>query len=227
MRAGAVILGVIGWVCLSTGCAGTGEFTEPAPEKSNEAPVASKVAERIPEPASDQHHINLVVRNYNLTLSVHDPGKAMEHAEKIFMGVGAEVMHSDRNEDTASISVTLPRGTSQKVIESLRAVGKVTNENTGVNDMRTGMHELRTKIRRLRIGEMAIAELVRETTDADVVDALVAQLDLSRREYDSARQQMTSYETQGRGDNLYVNFNKTVPEPVPVPEAGPIRHRRE
>lgn len=226
MRAGAVILGVIGWVCLATGCAGTGEFAEPAPEKSDKAPVVSTAAVRIREP-STEHHINLVVRNYNLTLSVHDPGKAMEHAEKIFMGAGAEVMHSDRNEDTASISVTLPRGTSQKVIESLRAVGKVTNENTGVNDMRTGMHELRTKIRRLRIGEMAIAELIRETTDADVVDALVAQLDLSRREYDSAQQQMTSYETQGRGDNLYVNFNKGVPEPVPVPEAGPIRHRKE
>lgn len=226
MRARAVILGVIGWVGLSTGCAGTGEFTEPAPEKSDKAPVASTVAERIREP-STEHHFNLVVRNYNLTLSVHDPGKAMEHAEKIFVGAGAEVMHSDRNEDTASISVTLPRGTSQKVIESLRVIGKVTNENTGVNDMRTAMHELRTKIGRLRIGEMAIAELIRETTDADVVDALVAQLDLSRREYDSARQQMTSYETQGRGDNLYVNFNKAVADPVPEPEPAPQLRRKE
>ena len=219
MRA-VVIVGLFG--CLSLGCAGTGEFTEPAPEQGDEAPIAAKVAEPIRDPATDQHHINLVVRNYNLTLSVHDPGKAAEHAEKIFAGAGAEVMHSDRNQDTASISVTLPRGTSQKVIESLRVLGKVTNENTGVNDMRTGMHELRTKIRRLRIGEMAIAELIRETNDADVVDALVAQLDLSRREYDSARQQMTSYETQGRGDNLYVNFNKGMPEqapePVPVPQ---------
>jgi len=219
MRGRAFIVGLIGWVGLGAGCAGTGEFTEPAAEQSESTPAtAPTLRNRTPSAATDQGHINLMVRNYNLTVSVHDTAKAMGHAEKILAGAGAEVTHSDRNEDAGSISATLPRGTPRKVIESLRVLGDVSNESTSINDMRTAMHELRTKLRRLRIGEMALAELIRETTDADVVDALVAQLELSRREYDSARQQMSSYETQAAGDNLYVSFSRALPDNKPEPQ---------
>ena len=221
------IVGLVGLIGPSLGCAGTGEFTEPVPERSQAA--SSDRAEPARKPMRDTAlelaPTNLVVHNYNLTLVVSDTSKAMKHASTIFERAGAEVQHSDLNPDNATLSATVPRSTAQKVVEAVRALGKVTNENTGRNDMRVAMHELRAKVTRLRLGEMAIAQLIRETTDADVVDALVAQLELSRREHDAARQQIASYEQQGRGDNVYINFTKTIPQPppphpIPVPEEG-------
>ncbi|MEM6993782.1 MAG: DUF4349 domain-containing protein [Myxococcota bacterium] len=225
-------MGNRGWIavlvwgaCQSMGCAGTGEFTEPAAEReAREAPKSSQSAR--------EHHVvdihrpvttQLIVRNYNVTIQVPDPAKALDHARGIIIEAGGDVTNADRGQGYASINAVLPRDDSERVFQTLRTLGEVTNETQGRNDMRASMHELRTKLKRLDIGEVALQELIRKTDDGKVVDALLMQLELSRRERDSARQQMNNNEDQGRGDQLYISFN--VGEPLPPPIKGGLPPR--
>ena len=59
---------------------------------------------------------------------------------------------------------------------------------------------------------MTLQQSIREAQRHDVVDSLVLMLELSRRERESAKDQIRSYQQQARGDQVYVNF-QTEPDP--------------
>ncbi|MBL4683860.1 MAG: DUF4349 domain-containing protein, partial [Nannocystaceae bacterium] len=113
--------------------------------------------------------------------------------------------------EAASLNARLPRGTSEQVFQALRALGKISNENQGLNDMRAAMHDLQAKLRRLDLATVTVQQSIRRADDPAEVDALVMLLGLAQREKDSHRPQIVSYETQARGDQLYVSFQTLAP----------------
>ena len=76
---------------------------------------------------------------------------------------------------------------------------------------RPSMHDLQAKLRRLDLATVTVQQSIRRADDPAEVDALVMLLGLAQREKDSHRQQIVSYETQARGDQLYVSFQTLAP----------------
>lgn len=205
----AVVVGLLG-----AGCAGTGEFEDPVNSQARQpAPAAPQVrSERSPttefaDELASANRRNYVVQNYNLTLEVAEPGKAMGHARELATKIGCEVVNSDRQNEYASLTLVADRSTASRAFDSIRPLGKVTGESQTRNDMRAAVHELRQKVRRLNLATTVLQQAVRDSNERAVVDALVLQLQLNQRERDGAAQQLQSYDQQAVGDQLHINFS--------------------
>lgn len=209
--ASVVLTTIVGLV----GCAGTGEFAEPVPQQDREivasTPQSASVEAVRPDEGNRPSPRNFIARNYNLTIMVADPGKALDAARAIVAKAGGDINNADQGGEAASLNARLSRGTSERVFQALRTLGKITNESQGLNDMRTAMHDLRAKLRRLELATVTLQQSIRRADDPAEVDALVMLVGLAQREKDSHRQQIASYETQARGDQLYVSFQMLPP----------------
>ena len=208
---------VVAVAIVAGACAGTGEFGEPS--ASDPPPIAAQPNDPqqpsavvdapgdLLDPRRSEPRM-LVVRNFNLTVQVADPGGALDRARAAIIKAGGEITNADRNADHGSLSAVVRREHSGDVFKALHALGVVNSESENRNDMRAAMHDLRRRIRRQELSHATLQQVIRESTDRAVVDALLLQLELSQRERQSMRQQENSYRQQGRGDQFHLTLSR-------------------
>jgi len=228
MKTACGITKALAFALVAGGCAGTGEFSEPsaadpppAATQPGDPPSAAASADDPDDPLEPRM---MVVRNFNLTVQVADPGDTLDRARAVIIKSGGEITNAERNPEHASLSAVVHRDQSNRVFKALHDLGVVTNENESRNDMRAAMHDLRRRLRRQALGHATLQQVIRESTDRAVVDALVLQLELSQREQESMRQQENSYRQQGRGDQFFLALRKAPSPSDAGAQRPPLRH---
>ena len=209
-------------VVVMTGCAGTGERSEDAPETALEADVAAPVVhdEELGPHQSPLRTVtnprDYVSHNYNLQIPTEDPGKALAKARDIAIELRARIDHASSSDVNASLNLRVPPSQGHAVFRALiEAFPEIESENISRNDMSQHVRQLDRRFEALTIAEVELRRVVRSAENQKIADALLVQLELNRNERENIRNQLVSTEQQLEADQIYVNFNlraEDVPE---------------
>lgn len=209
-------------VVVMTGCAGTGERSDDAPETAlaAEASAPTVYDEKLgPHPSPLRAVTNprdYVSHNYNLQISTDNPTKALAKARAIAIDLRARIDHGSSSETNASLNLRVPPAQAHEVFRTiLEAFPEIDSENISRNDMSQSVRQLDRRFEQLSIAEVELRRVIRTADNREIADALLVQLELNRNERENVRNQLLNTEQQLEADQIYVNFNLRA-EDMPV-----------
>lgn len=147
------------------------------------------------------------VRSLNLTLQVDDPQEALAAARTEVTKRGGEVKDGEGNPDATTLNVVMPPAELEGFRDELVSwAHHVHNQSTGREDYGPAIREATQRRQRIDVARVHLIETVRAAPDHETADALSLLLEMTEDERRSLDSQLTDYEEQTRGSQIYVRF---------------------
>lgn len=165
----------------------------------------------------------MVIRTAQLSVEVQDIEQSLAHARAIAASAGGYVSASnshiervdDQNRMVADLTLQVRSDSADAVISDLRAMGNVTSENTGSQDVTDEYVDLDSNLRNLQSTESAILKLMGQATQIQDVLSLQRELTQVRGQIERIQGRKTYLER--RTDMATITLSLRLP-PAPTPQ---------
>jgi hypothetical protein len=189
------------------------DASSPAQAQSGDGAVADTSAQILDR---------MVIRTAQLTVEVQDMESALAHARAIASQAGGYVSasntHVERDDDqdrmVADLTLQVRSDAADSAMSDLRALGKVTSETSGSQDVTDEYVDLDSNLRNLQASETAILKLMDKATQISDVLSLQRELTNVRGQIERIQGRKTYLER--RTDMATITLSLRLPPAIPT-----------
>lgn len=185
----------------------------------------SAVTSAAGSPAHDGSAVDgsLIVKTGNMSLEVKDLDAALSAAQTAIIGLGGYVSGTNATNDGFKAQTTLnfriPAARWEDALVTLRALGKVTTEQTGAVEVTGQVADLDAQLRNLRSTETALLSVMTKAVKIPDILAVQEQLTNVQGQIEQLTTQRTTLANQAALGSLAVDFS-TPAAPVAAATEG-------